>query len=187
MVPRFAGGGFIGLAVAAVLIAVRFGFIGDRECIFFSATSPNNSQAGRALEGADGGAGFAGGTLFFVVARAELSLGLICLGMAWAVACMQNCLVIAGWDRDEDVAMDQPSLARELSGLHYWMLIGLLVQLALVGLAVWSDWARLKLGVALLLSGALLGELERRGMHWPTEQRRVWADAILLFPLLTLV
>ena len=27
------------------------------------------------------GAGFAGGTLFFVVARAELSLGLICLGM----------------------------------------------------------------------------------------------------------
>lgn len=133
------------------------------------------------------GAGFAGGTLFFVVARAELSLGLICLGMAWAVACMQNCLVIAGWDRDEDVAMDQPSLARELSGLHYWILIGLLVQLALVGLAVWSDWAWLKLGVALLFSGALLGELERRGMYWPTEQRRVWADAVLLIPLLTLV
>ena len=133
------------------------------------------------------GAGFAGGTLFFVVARAEVSLGLISLGMAWAVACVQNCLVIAGWDRDEDVAMDQPSLARELSGLHYWIMIGLLIQFALVGVAVLSDWAWLKLGVALLLSGALLGELERRGMHWPTEQRRVSADAILLFPLLNLV
>jgi len=133
------------------------------------------------------GAGFAGGSIFFVAVRAELSVGLVCLGMAWAVACMQNCLVVAGWDRDEDLAMDQPSLAREMSGLHRWLLIGLLVQFALVGIAVLSHGAWLKLGGTLLLSGALLGELERRGMHWPTEQRRVWADAVLLCPLLTLV
>lgn len=133
------------------------------------------------------GAGFAGGSIFFVAVRAELSVGLVCLGMAWAVACMQNCLVVAGWDRDEDLAMDQPSLAREMSGLHRWLLIGLLVQFALVGIAVLSHGDWLKLGGTLLMSGALLGEFERRGMHWPTEQRRVWADAVLLCPLLTLV
>ena len=133
------------------------------------------------------GVGFAGGTLFFVVARAELSVGLICLGMAWAVACMQNCLVIAEWDCDEDVAMDQPSLARELSSPHYWLMIGLLIQFALVGLALWSNLEWLGLGVTLSLSGAFLCELERRGMYWPTDQRRVWADAVLLIPLLTLV
>ena len=132
------------------------------------------------------GAGFAGGTVFFVIARAELSVGLVCLGLAWAVACMQNCLVVAGWDRDADRAMDQPSMARNVSGIHRWLLIGLLVQFALVGIAVLSNGPWLKLGGGLLLSGALLGELKRRGMHWDAEQRRVWADAVLLCPLLTL-
>ena len=47
------------------------------------------------------GVGFAMGTLFFVVMNGHFTVPFLLAAAAWAGLCTLNCLMIAGWDREE--------------------------------------------------------------------------------------
>ena len=54
MVSRVAGSRLVGVAIAVARTAGGISVAGDRGRLFFPPASSDNSQAGRALEGADG-------------------------------------------------------------------------------------------------------------------------------------
>ncbi len=139
-------------------------------------------QAGRWKEPMAGTA-FAGGTLFFVIINGQPDVPFILAASAWAGLCAMNCLAIAGWDRQQDAAMGQPSLARCWAGMERvlpWMALGL-AALALGGAALEPRWLPLALAIT---AGALaLLELTRRPGLFSAEARRVWADMVLLTPV----
>ena len=130
------------------------------------------------------GAVFAGGTLFFVALNGQLTAPFILVAMAWAGLCVMNCLTIAGWDRQQDAAMEQPSMARRWMGMERalsWMALGL-AALALGVAALEARW--LVLSLAVTASALALLELARRPELFSAKARRVGADVILLTPLL---
>ncbi|MBC8326988.1 MAG: hypothetical protein H8E27_15315 [Verrucomicrobia subdivision 3 bacterium] len=135
---------------------------------------------------------FAAGTLFFVVLNLQIAVpvvwgSFVLAALAWGGLCVINCLVIAGWDRESDAAMKQPSLARRWAGMERalpMMALGLVGMI--LGATVLDDrWVPLAL--ALAASALALLELARRPNGGSAEARRVWADAVLLTPLLVLV
>jgi len=133
------------------------------------------------------GTGFAAGTLFFVLMQAEVSAGLIILCIAWAGLCSVNCLMIAGWDRDLDKRMDQPSMALMWHGMETripWIVIAMMgVSLG----AVWLDQRWLMLSAALWLSGVGLIQLCLRRSSCSPTLARVLTDVVLSSPLIFLV
>ena len=133
------------------------------------------------------GVGFGLGTLFFVGLQTPLSGALISLGLAWMGLCALNCLLIAGWDRDRDAAIGQPSMARYWPGLRGGMSWGLggVVGLAILAGGFDPDWWPMALVTVLAALG--LWELARRPVAAGAEANRVWADAILLTPVLWLL
>lgn len=132
------------------------------------------------------GVGFAAGTLFFVLMKAPFSMPLALLGIAWACICSLNCLLIAGWDRARDRAMGQHSLAGQWPGMETALPRLAMAPLALAGAAPVLEVALLPLAVALAGSALALLELARRAPEMDPELRRVWADAVLLTPVLIL-
>ncbi len=183
--------------VTAVVLAALLGLqLPVREIIFGSVwlmvlggyfllqhASPFRAKAGRWKEPVAGTV-FALGVLFFVALRVEsISPGMILAALAWAGLCALNCLTVAGWDRELDAAMNQPSLARSCPGLERalpWL--GLVVAALALGAAVWEGrW--LPLALATTVSALALLELARRPGWVSAEIRRVWADAVLLTPV----
>ncbi len=146
----------------------------------------SRERAGRWKELMAGGA-FAAGTLFFVTLNLQITLPFVLVALAWGGLCVMNCLLIAGWDRKCDAAMAQPSLARRWAGMERALPIMALGLVGLVlGAAVLDDrW--LPLALALAASALALLELARHPKWCSAEARRVWADAILLTPLLVLI
>lgn len=132
------------------------------------------------------GVGFAAGTLFFVLMKAPFSMPLALLGIAWACICSLNCLLIAGWDRARDRAMGQHSMARQWPGMETALPRLAMAPLLLAGAAPVLEVALLPLAVALAGSALALLELARRAPEMDPELRRVWADAVLLVPVLIL-
>jgi len=133
------------------------------------------------------GTGFAAGTVYAVVMRTEISAGLLAMCAAWAGLCAVNCLMLAGWDRAEDRAMGQPSLARQWPQMERGIpwLVGLALSTA--ALATWLDPRWLMLTAAAAVSGIALLTLSRRGDSLAQPSRRVLVDASLLSPVLLLV
>jgi hypothetical protein len=138
------------------------------------------------------GVGFALGALFFVALNLQIAVPFVWVSfmlaaLAWGGLCVMNCLVIAGWDRASDAAMKQPSLARRWAGMERALPMMALGLVGLVlGAAVLDDrW--LPLALALAASALMLLELARRPELFSAEARRVWADAVLLTPLLVLI
>lgn len=148
---------------------------------------PATRQRAGCIKECMAGTGFAVGTVFFVLMQAEVSAGLIILCVAWAGLCSVNCLMIAGWDRDLDKRMDQPSMALVWHGMETrvpWMVIAMLgVSLG----AVWLDQRWMMLSAALWVSGVGLIQLCLRRSSYPPMLARVLADAVLLSPLIFLV
>ena len=127
---------------------------------------------------------FAVGALFFVTLNLQITVPFVLAALAWGGLCAMNCMVIAGWDRDRDAAMAQPSMARRWAGMERalpMMALGW-VGLALGAAALDARW--LPLALALAASALALLELARRPELFSAEARRVWADAVLLTPLL---
>ncbi len=130
------------------------------------------------------GLGFAVGALFFVTLKLEITLPFVFAAVAWVGLCAMNCMVIAGRDRECDAAMAQPSMARHWAGMERalpWMALGL-AALALGAAALEARW--LVLSLAVTASALALLELARRPKLFSSEARRVWADVVLLTPLL---
>jgi len=125
--------------------------------------------------------------VFFVLMLAEVSAGLIILCVAWAGLCSVNCLMIAGWDRNLDKRMDQPSMALVWHGMETrvpWIVITMMgVSLG----AVWLDQRWMMLSAALWVSGVGLIQLCLWRSSYPPTLARVLADAVLLSPLIFLV
>ena len=192
---RWLGALWLGALLAAMTLAVRLPANEWLAGLVLAAVVGGYFllQHHRALRGVAGqgkelmaGAGFAVGTLFFVMIQAPWSWPLLLLGMAWAVLCGINCLLIAGWDRARDAAMGQPSMARRWPGLE-----GALPWLAtapptLAGTAAVLAAEMLPLAMALAACAVALLELARRAPGMDPEARRVWADAVLLLPVLIL-
>ncbi len=133
------------------------------------------------------GSGFAVGTVFFVLLQAEISIGLIILCTSWAGLCSVNCLMIAGWDKDNDEMMNHPSLARrwvEMESFIPWILVSIML---LVMGAAWLDQRCLMLTAALWISAIGLLELARNRETMSGPLRRVLADGVLLSPIIFLV
>ena len=127
---------------------------------------------------------FAVGALFFVTLNLQITVPFVLAALAWGGLCAMNCMVIAGWDRERDAAMAQPSMARRWAGMERalpMMALGW-VGLALGAAALDARW--LPLALALAASALALLELARRPELFSAEARRVWADAVLLTPLL---
>jgi hypothetical protein len=127
---------------------------------------------------------FAVGALFFVTLNLQITVAFVLAALAWGGLCAMNCMVIAGWDRERDAAMAQPSMARRWAGMERalpMMALGW-VGLALGAAALDARW--LPLALALAASALALLELARRPELFSAEARRVWADAVLLTPLL---
>ena len=133
------------------------------------------------------GAGFAAGTLFFVALNFQITVPFVLAALAWGGLCAMNCMVIAGWDRTRDAAMAQPSLARRWTGMERalpMMAVGC-GALALGAAAFDARW--LPVALALAASVVVLIELARRPNGLSLEACRVWADAVLLTPLLVFI
>ena len=132
------------------------------------------------------GAGFAAGTLFFIVLNAPVTLPLVLLGVAWVVLCAMNCLLIAGWDRVQDMAMEQHSMAQHWPEMERAFPRLAMAPPALAGVTAVVDAEWLPLAIALAACAVALLELARRAPRMDPEARRVWADTVLLMPVLIL-
>jgi hypothetical protein len=133
------------------------------------------------------GVAFAVGALFFVALNLQITLPFVLAAVAWGGLCAMNCMVIAGWDRECDAAMAQPSMARRWAGMERALPMMALGWVGLVLGAAALDARWLPLALALAASALALLELARRPELFSAEARRVWADAVLLTPLLVLI
>ena len=127
---------------------------------------------------------FAFGTIFFVVIQVPHTPAFVLVFVAWAALCCMNCLTIACWDRDRDIAMRQHSLAQYWNAADHWFWLWA-VMIMVLGASAWAMDARFApIAAALLLSALALTELARGKA---TDPRRVLADVVLLTPILFLL
>ncbi len=122
---------------------------------------------------------FAFGTIFFVVIQVPHTPAFVLVFVAWVALCCMNCLTIACWDRDRDIAIGQPSLAQYWNAADHWFWLWA-VMIMVLGASAWAMDARFApIAAALLLSALALTELTRCKA---TDPCRVLADVVLLTP-----
>ena len=124
-----------------------------------------------------------GATLLLWTQNASFELAVTTL--LFACLCTLNCLFIALWERDLDVAQKQVSLLG--SSPQSASFIPVLTVLLLLLLALSYNFLPFVIVVALSLSGLLLLGLHRFRARFSLQALRVLADAALLTPLLFLI
>lgn len=127
---------------------------------------------------------FAAGTALGVIAHLPgltLSFGVALL--LFAILCTYNCLSIAAWERELDVAQGKatfmtgwPTAARALTGIGYGLV------LAAIGFGIIWRFA-FPLWLSLAISAFLLVRLNRSG-HFSRDHRTALADLVMFSPLL---
>jgi hypothetical protein len=127
---------------------------------------------------------FAAGTALGVIAHLPgltVSFGVALL--LFAILCTYNCLSIAAWERELDVAQGKvtfmtgwPSASRALTGIGYGLIL-----VAIVFGIIWHF--ALPLWLSLAMSAFLLVRLNR-SEQLPRDQRTALADLVMLSPLL---
>jgi hypothetical protein len=101
----------------------------------------------------------------------------------FALVCMANCLLISRLERELDIRRGESSLAVRLSP-HTRPARVIAVVAGIASLALLPHWPALALSLCLSALGIWCGVLVER--RYGTELAAVWADAVLLSPLLTL-
>ena len=124
---------------------------------------------------------FAAGTLVGLVRG--LTSAVLPVWLLFAMLCALNCISIAVWERELDVAQGRISIATELSNVSRWLLPAL-VLIAVSAAAV--AFSSPSLGVALSTSAVLLALVHLRRESIQPDVRTALADLVLLTPLAAL-
>lgn len=125
---------------------------------------------------------FAAGVVLVPAARANTNtnVAFFAAAISFAAICALNCLCIAAWERDLDVAQEKLSAATEWPGLDDFLIPACL---AVAGLAVILNWRTPALAISLATSAGLLAVLHRGFRSLKTDTRTALADLVLLTPL----
>lgn len=125
---------------------------------------------------------FAAGTVFSL--RPALSFAFVAAFLLFTLLCILNCLCIAAWEIELDLAQGKHSMATRWPHLSQ-RLRAATWGLALVSLlAALGRWTPSVLAGAVGFSALLLGGLDLRRDFWSRDERTALADLVLLTPLL---
>jgi len=127
---------------------------------------------------------FALGTVTTLFPRHALSLQLISALVLFATLCSLNCISIAVWERDLDVAQRKNSIATRWAGARLSLRPSAFVIGILAAVCVGGSRA---IGACLIVSTFLLGALDWSGTVIARDERTAIADLVLLTPLLVAV
>lgn len=101
---------------------------------------------------------------------------------SFGIACSAACILISVWERDEDLAVNDSSIATTCSNPSKWMALALpMLLLLFIPAAILGNW-HIYASVALSILCLLL--MLRFQQHLTKRQLRVLADAVLLTPLI---